>query len=69
MPGCFAYRYLVDGEWHNAQDAEVEKDEEGKLVSLLLVEEEEVKGFTENIDDKQNVKNPEVKRKTSSGSV
>ena len=69
MPGCFAYRYLVDGEWLNAQDAEVEKDEEGKLVSLLIVEEEEVEGFTENIEGKQNVKNPEMKRKTSSGSV
>ena len=41
MPGCYAYRYLVDGEWKNAEDAEQAKDYDGKLVSLLIVEEEE----------------------------
>merc|ERR1712013_292738 len=41
VPGCYAYRYLVDGEWKNAEDAEKVKNYDGELVSLLIVEEEE----------------------------
>ena len=41
VPGCYAYRYLVDGEWKNAEGAEQAKDYDGELVSLLIVEEEE----------------------------
>ena len=41
MPGCYAYRYLVDGEWKNAEEAEKVKNYDGELASLLIVEEEE----------------------------
>ena len=41
VPGCYAYRYLVDGQWNNAEDAEKVKNYDGELVSLLIVEEEE----------------------------
>ena len=43
MPGCYAYRYLVDGEWKNAEEAEKVKNYDGELVSLLIVEEEDEK--------------------------
>ena len=42
VPGCYAYRFVVDGEWKNAVGAEMAKDYDGELVSLLIVEEEEV---------------------------
>ena len=41
VPGCYAYRFLVDGEWKNAVEAELAKDYDGELVSLIIVEEED----------------------------
>ena len=62
VPGCYAYRFLVDGEWKNAVGAEMAKDYEGELVSLLIVEEEEV-------DEKETEKEEEVKEKGDGGCV
>merc|ERR1719370_1177095 len=41
MPGGYSYKFLIDGEWKNAPGAEVEENEDGELVSVLIVEEEE----------------------------
>ena len=38
---------MVDGEWKNAEEAELDKDYDGELVSLLIVEEEEDEGVEE----------------------
>ena len=38
---------MVDGEWKNAEEAELAKDYDGELVSLLIVEEEEDEGVEE----------------------
>ena len=43
VPGCYAYRFLVDEEWKNAVGTEMAKDHDGELVSLLIVEEEDEK--------------------------
>ena len=51
VPGCYAYRFLVDGEWKNAVEAELAKDYDGELVSLIIVEEEE-----EEVDHEEKVK-------------
>ena len=65
VPGCYAYRFLVDGEWKNAVGAEMAKDYEGELVSLLIVEEEEVEE-KEKVEKEQE---EEVKEKGDGGCV
>ena len=66
VPGCYAYRFLVDGEWKNAVGAEMAKDYEGELVSLLIVEEEEVE---EKVEKEQEEEVEEVKEKGDGGCV
>merc|ERR1712013_519158 len=41
LPGCYGYKFFVDGEWKNAPGAEVEKDDAGEMVSILIVEEDD----------------------------
>jgi len=41
LPGCYGYKFFVDGEWKNAPGAEVEKDDAGEMLSILIVEEDE----------------------------
>ena len=52
VPGCYAYQFLVDGEWKNAVEAELAKDYDGELVSLLIVEEEDEEVDHEEVKEK-----------------
>jgi len=42
-PGCYTYRFLVDGSWKvkEGEGEEVEEDEKGEKANVLIVEEEE----------------------------
>jgi len=40
-PGCYAYRFLVDGVWKIKEGEEVEEDEKGEKANILILEEEE----------------------------
>ena len=57
VPGCYAYRFLVDGEWKNANEAELAKDYDGELVSLLIVEEEDEEVDHEEVKEKTYYEN------------
>merc|ERR1712129_507279 len=41
-PGCYTFRFLVDGTWKVREGDEVEEDENGEKVAVLIVDEEEV---------------------------
>ena len=59
VPGCYAYRFLVDREWKNAGGAELAKDHGGELVSLLIVEEEEEEEEVKEKGDNEGVEKVE----------
>jgi len=40
-PGCYTYRFLVDGSWKVKEGEEVEEDEKGEKANVLIVEEED----------------------------
>jgi len=40
-PGCYTFRFLVDGTWKVREGDEVEEDENGEKVAVLIVEEED----------------------------
>ena len=61
-PGCFAYRFCVDGEWMLAPGAEVEEGKEGEKVSILIVEEEEGVSQQCNLALKDSDMNTKVKK-------
>jgi len=52
-PGCYAHKWLVDGQWINKEGAEIEIDNKGNANSLLVVEED----YEEETYDKE-VKEP-----------
>ena len=77
MPGCYSYKFLIDGEWKNApgfelktslqspfpSGAEVEENEDGELVSVLIVEEEE----EEDVVEEENGESCKEDKATISG--
>jgi len=46
-PGCYAFKFLVDGEWMTRPDDEIEEDEKGNVNAILIVEEEEESSIEE----------------------
>ena len=40
-PGCYAFKFLVDGEWKTREGDELEEDEKGELNAIIIVEEED----------------------------
>jgi len=56
-PGCYTYRFLVDGAWKVKEGEEVEEDEKGEKANVLIVEEEEDEEEVEQVaEDKEAVK-------------
>ena len=63
VPGCFAYRFLVDGTWVTKEGAEVQAGEDGKPVALLVVEEEEEEAVkSEKVEEVKGVEQREGSR-------
>jgi len=54
-PGCYTYRYLVDGAWKvkEGEGEEVEEDEKGEKANVLIVEEEEDEEVEQVAEEKE----------------
>merc|ERR1719431_825790 len=69
-PGCYAHKWVVDGEWKNKEGAELEVDNAGNVNSLLVVEEdyeEETSNNSEQMELVTDIKEIEAEPTTTEG--
>jgi len=54
-PGCYTYRFLVDGSWKvkEGEGEEVEEDEKGEKANVLIVEEEDEEVEQQGTEEKE----------------
>jgi len=59
-PGCYTFKFLVDGDWVNRPGDELEEDEKGNVNAIIIVEEEDEEEVIENKEETDHLEKEEV---------